>query len=255
MIEAERRIVGRPWIIGHRGASAVAPENTLAAFERAFRDGADGIELDVTLSSEGVPVVIHDDRLERTAASTGWVWRHSIFELKALDTGSWFGPSFAGERIPTLVEALDLAKGRGVVNVEIKSSREADRNGGPSPKELARSVVRVLESHADPSVIVVSSFDPRVLRFVRRMAPEFKRGFLRSSRQFRPWTPFAWWANADYVHPDVALVDEAARFAGGYEKLLVWTVDAPFEQERLASVGVKAIITNRPADARARIVR
>ena len=245
--------MARPWIIGHRGASAIAPENTLAALERAFRDGADGVELDVTLSSEGVPMVIHDDTLERTAGGNGWVWKRSVFDLKSLDAGSWFAPSFASERIPTLVEVLDLAKGRGYVNVEIKSSREAARNGGPSPKALARAVTRVIEAHADPDTIVVSSFDPRVLRRVRAMAPSLALGFLRSSRQFRPWTPLAWWAHADYVHPDIALMDEAARFAGGYEKLLVWTVDGPFEQERLASAGVKAIITNRPAEALARL--
>ena len=245
--------MARPWIIGHRGASAIAPENTLAAFERAFRDGADGIELDVTLSSEGVPMVIHDDTLERTAAGQGWVWKRSVFDLKALDAGSWFGASFSSERIPTLVEVLDLARGRGVVNVEIKSSREAAQNGGPSPKALARAVTRVLDAHAEPGTIVVSSFDPRVLRRVAAMAPSLELGFLRSSRQFRPWTPLAWWAHAHYVHPDVPLVDEAARFAGGYEKLIVWTVDGPFEQERLASAGVKAIITNRPGETRKRL--
>jgi glycerophosphoryl diester phosphodiesterase len=245
--------VARPWIIGHRGASAFAPENTMAAFERAFQAGADGIELDVTLSSEGVPVVIHDDTLMRTAGADGWVWKRSVFELKSLDAGSWFGAGFASEKIPTLAEVLELARGRGVVNVEIKSSRESARNAGPSPKALARAVTRVIETHADPESIVVSSFDPRVLRRVRKLAPALKRGFLRSSRQVRPWTPFAMWACPDYVHPDVALVDEAARWIGGYEKLLVWTVDGSFEQERLASAGVKAIITNRPAEALARL--
>lgn len=243
----------RPWVIGHRGASAIAPENTLAAFERAFADGADGIELDVTLSSEGVPVVIHDDTLRRTTGVEGYVWRRSVFELKALDAGSWFGASFAGERIPTLAEALELAKGRGIVNVEIKSSRESARNGGPSPKALSRAVVRVIEAHAEPGSIVVSSFDPRVLRRVRRLAPGLKRGFLRSARQARPWWPFAWWARPDYLHPDIALMDEAARWMGGYDKLLVWTVDGSFEQERIAAAGVKGIITNRPAAARARL--
>ena len=245
--------MARPLIIGHRGASARAPENTLAAFERAFQDGADGIELDVTLSSEGVPVVIHDDTLNRTAGADGCVWQRSVFELKSLDAGSWFGPEFAGERIPTLAEALELSKGRGLVNVEIKSSWESSRNGGPSPKVLARAVTRVIETHADSESIIVSSFDPRVLRRVRGLAPALKRGFLRSSRQIRPWTPFALWARPDFLHPDVALVDEAARWIGGYEKLLVWTVDGPFEQERLAAAGVKAIITNRPAAALSRL--
>lgn len=243
----------RPWVIGHRGASAIAPENTLSAFERAFRDGADGIELDVTLSKEGVPVVIHDDTLPRTTGTDGWVWSKSIFELKALDAGSWFGTSFANERIPTLAETLDLVRGKGIVNVEIKSSRQADRHGGPPPRELARAVVAVVDAHADPDAIVVSSFDPRVLRHVSRRAPRLKRGFLRSHRQFRWWWPFAAWARPDYFHPDVPLAAAAARWIGGWDKVLVWTVDAAMEQERLAALGVRAIITNRPAETRARL--
>lgn len=243
----------RPWIIAHRGASALAPENTLAAFERGLKDGADGIELDVTLSSEGVPVVIHDDTLVRTAGGEGWVWSKSIFDLKKLDAGAWFpAGGYVNERIPTLAEALEVAAGK-IVNVEIKSSREAAKNGGPSPRTLALATVRVIEAHADPDAIVVSSFDPRVLRHVKRIAPHLKRGFLRSARQFRWWTPFARLAAPDYIHPDVALSAAAANWIGGWDKLLVWTVDAGMEQERLAAAGVKAIITNRPAEALARL--
>ena len=245
----------RPWIIAHRGASAIAPENTLAAFDRGLKDGADGIELDVTLSSEGVPVVIHDDTLTRTAGADGWVWTKSIFELKKLDAGSWFpGGGFANERIPTLADALELAKGK-IVNVEIKSSREASANGGPSPKALARATLRVIEAHADPDAIVVSSFDPRVLRHLKWMAPHLKRGFLRSSRQFRWWKPFARLAAPHYIHPDVVLAEAAAQWIGGWDHLLVWTVDGAIEQERLAAAGVKAIITNRPAEALARLAK
>lgn len=243
----------RPWIIGHRGASAVAPENTLAAFERAFQDGADGVELDVTLSSEGVPVVIHDDTLDRTAGASGFVWTKSIFELKALDAGGWFAPAFAGERIPTLVEAIELAAGRGMVNVEVKSSRHAARHGGPPPKDLARAVLSVIQAHADPETILVSSFDPRILRHLARRAPSLRRGFLRSARQARPWTPFAWWARPHFVHADLPLADEAARWIGGFDRVLVWTVDGGPEQERLAAAGVRGLITNRPAEARRRL--
>ena len=242
-----------PWVIGHRGASAFAPENTLVAFERAMQAGADGIELDVTLSQEGVPVVIHDDTLARTAGSAGWVWAKSIFELKRLDAGSWFAPEFRNERIPTLADTLDLFKGRGLVNVEIKSSREAAHNGGPPPRKLARAVARVLEAHADLDAIIVSSFDPRVLRHMARLLPSVRRGFLRSHRQIRPWSPFAWWAKPHYLHADIPLSEEAARWIGGWDGVLVWTVDGSFDQERLADLGARAIITNRPAEAIARL--
>ena len=245
----------RPWVIAHRGASAVAPENTLAAFDRAFADGADGIELDTTLSAEGVPVVIHDDTLDRTAGRPGYVWTKPVAELRALDAGSWFGASFAGQRIPTLAEVLELARGRGIVNVEIKSGWKSRQHGGPKPRVLAKAVVRVIEAHGDPEQVIVSSFDPRVLRNVRRRAPSIRTGYLRWHKQRRPFAPLAWWAGADFIHPDVPFADEAARHAGGWEKLLVWTVDDGEEQARLAAQGVLGIITNRPAEARKRLAR
>lgn len=231
-----------PWVLGHRGASAHAPENTLAAFELAFREGADGIELDVTLSADGVPVVIHDDFLDRTTGGFGRVWEHGISELKSLDAGSWFGPAFRGEKIPTLAEALDLARGRGIVNVEIKSGRGA-------PAGLAKAVMRTLSTMAEPEWIVVSSFDPRIVRRVR-MARGWTTAFLRSWRQRRlPWRALALLAGADRLHVDAPLVDAAANWIGGYERVMVWTVDSPPEMERLAAAGVRGIITNRPAEA------
>ena len=244
----------RPWIIAHRGASAVAPENTLAAFDRAFQDGADGIELDVALTADGVPVVIHDDDLVRTAGVGGKVHMLTLAELRQYSVGSWFGASFASERIPTLVQVLDLARGRGLVNVEVKSRLWRTLRGEhrvPPVKTLVKSVLRTLSTHADPDAIVVSSFDPRVLRGIRRRDPRWRTGFLRWHRQNAQlhW-PLWKWSGATWFHPDVPLVDRGERWAGGYENVNVWTVDSPDEQRRLASQGVRGLITNRPAEAR-----
>ena len=101
----------QPLVIAHRGFSGVAPENTLAAFRKAIDVGADMFELDVLLSQDEHVVVIHDDTLERTTNGTGKVIDHTLAELQALDAGSWFSPEFAGEPIPTLEDALRLAKG------------------------------------------------------------------------------------------------------------------------------------------------
>ncbi len=229
-----------PLILGHRGASAVAPENTRAAFERAFRDGADGIELDVTLSRDGVPVVIHDDTLDRTTDGRGAVWDRDLADLRRLDAGGWFGAGFRGERIPTLAEALDLARGRGIVNVEIKHGRGA--------RMLVDPVVRVLKAHGREDGIVVSSFDPRILRRLRARDRRWRTAFLRSGGQRRPLWLMAAYAAADFLHPDVRLSETAAKVARGWGRIVVWTVDDEPTARTLAARGVRGLITNRPAE-------
>ncbi|MBI5967686.1 MAG: hypothetical protein HY882_07510, partial [Deltaproteobacteria bacterium] len=107
-------------VIAHRGFSGAAPENTLTAFQKAIEVGSDMIELDVHLSKDGEVVVIHDDSLERTSNGRGKVGDYPLQELKKFDAGSWFGPKFSGERIPTLKEVLELTQGKILVNIEIK---------------------------------------------------------------------------------------------------------------------------------------
>src|SRR5512136_1224893 len=108
----------RPLNIGHRGASAAAPQNTLAAFRKAMELGADGVELDVQLSADGAVVVIHDFTVDKATDGTGRVAAKTLAELKALDAGSRFSPQFAGERIPTLAEVFEAIDGKLLVNVE-----------------------------------------------------------------------------------------------------------------------------------------
>ncbi len=107
-------------VIAHRGNSSEAPENTLAAINEAFALGADMVEVDVHLSRDGVPVVIHDETVDRTTNGTGLVSGMTLAELKALDAGSWVSPRYAGERIPTLGEALQAAKGKGRLLLDLK---------------------------------------------------------------------------------------------------------------------------------------
>src|SRR5215218_3697295 len=102
MFGRTERPTGRPLIVGHRGAMGYAPENTFAAYERAVALGADAVECDVHLSADGVPVVIHDHTLDRTTSGRGLVRDHTLAQLRALDAGAFFGPEFAGQRLPTL---------------------------------------------------------------------------------------------------------------------------------------------------------
>ena len=111
------------WVVGHRGAMGHCPENTLASFERGLELGADWIELDVHLSRDDALVVIHDETVDRTTNGHGAVRDHTLAELKALDAGGWFGPEYAGQRIPTLDEVLAWARQRDtIVDIEIKNA-------------------------------------------------------------------------------------------------------------------------------------
>jgi glycerophosphoryl diester phosphodiesterase len=116
-----------PICLGHRGSSGYAPENTLPAFELAVRQGADMLELDVTLSKDGEVVVIHDDTVDRTSDGSGLVNNLTVSELKKLDFGSWFARAYAGVRIPTLAEVLDLVKGRCLLDIELKAGVQFNR--------------------------------------------------------------------------------------------------------------------------------
>ena len=144
-------------IIGHRGASADAPENTLAAFRRAAENGADGIELDVRLSGDGDVVVIHDATVDRTTNGQGSVASMTVAELQALDAGS-------GEYIPTLDEVFALFGDSFLYNVELKGSGARDRG-------LEAAVAELITTHNLERQVVVSSFNQFSLRRARRLLP------------------------------------------------------------------------------------
>src|SRR5512147_906066 len=151
---------GRPLVLGHRGASADAPENTLAAFRLALEQGADGVELDAWRCASGEVVVFHDQDARRLAGSPLRVERASLPELQALDVGAWKGERFRGERIPRLEEALEVL-GAAVVNVELKSAHP------PGDPRLALAVARILRSRGAVERALVSSFDWTLLAAFR----------------------------------------------------------------------------------------
>ncbi|MBU6283841.1 glycerophosphodiester phosphodiesterase, partial [bacterium] len=126
--------------MAHRGASAECPENTLVAFRRAMELGANMIECDLQLTADGHVVVFHDWSLERTTDGSGTVRDQPLAVLRSLDAGSWKEPRFAGERVPTLEEALDATAGRVGLNLELKSLRAEGL--------LALSALRIVEQHA-----------------------------------------------------------------------------------------------------------
>lgn len=227
------------FLYAHRGASAEAPENTLAAFRRAVEVGADGIELDVHLSADGIPVVIHDETLERTTDGTGPIAAWSVGELRALDAGSWFDGHFAGEAVPTLEETLRLLSGRLRLNLEVKEPR-----AGLAILELLRSF-----PHADA---VISSFDYGVLARLRRAAPELPLAMLQESGDWHRGVARAEALRAAAFHPHVDLVSRPLLAVCRRLQLPVfaWTVDAPARARALARMGAAGLFTNDPAGLR-----
>jgi glycerophosphoryl diester phosphodiesterase len=162
-------MIGRAFmVIAHRGASAYAPENTVAAFDLALGMGARHLELDVEATSDGHIVVIHDDTVDRTSDGSGPVTGHTLEALQGLDAGSWFGARFAGERIPTLDAVLDRYRGRAHLHAEIK---------GRSP-HLARRTADLVRQHGMVDGVTVTSFQIGRLEEVRAHAPELATGWL-----------------------------------------------------------------------------
>jgi len=155
-------------VIAHRGASSYAPENTLAAFDLAIEMGAHHIELDVHATADGAVVVIHDDSVDRTTDGSGLVATQSLAALRKLDAGSWFGPKFAGERIPTLDEVLSRYIGRAHVHVEIK---------GRSPN-LSKRTADLIREHGMAGQATITSFQSVRLEEIRAHAPELPTGWL-----------------------------------------------------------------------------
>jgi glycerophosphoryl diester phosphodiesterase len=230
----------QPLVIAHRGASADAIENTLAAFRLARTQGADGVELDVMRCATGEVVVFHDDELERLGKRAGLTRSTSLAELRTIDLGG-------GERIPLLDEVLEEL-GPLLVNIELKSqSRFADDG-------LASAVAEVVARHDAAARALVSSFDPWLLARFRRRAPAIATGLLFAHDQSLPlrraWTAPLLAPTA--LHPEAVLVDACsvrAWHARGYA-LNVWTVDDAAELRLLAALGVDGVITNRPNFAR-----
>jgi len=236
-------------VIAHRGFSGIAPENTLAAMRRAIEAGADRVEFDVLLTRDGVPVVIHDPELDRTTDGRGPVAAKTLAQIRALDAGRWFHPQFAAERIPMLEEALVECAGRIAVNVEIKGEA-VDPGSLDDPEGVEARVVAALRRHGLGESAAVSSFEPRALERVRRLAPEIPLQSLYNRDLHRDLGPVevcaacgagAFNCSVEEVNP--RWIVEAHR-AG--LRVNVYTSDDPEEVENLVSLGVDGIFTNRP---------
>lgn len=237
------RDVRLPRIIGHRGVAARAPENTLAGFRKAAALGLEWVEFDVRLTADGHPIVIHDAALDRTTDGCGPVAEASFEEVRALDAGSWFGPDHAGERVPSLEEAIELIAGLGLgACVEIK----------PDPRrrvEAGRTVMVVLGRcwpRGRPRPLA-SSFDPAILAAARGVAPSWPIAFLMR-RPTPRWRAKAKALGCRTVHcrHDGLTRRSVRRLKAAGLPLAVYTVNEPARACVLLEWGVDSIITDAP---------
>ena len=229
--------------IAHRGFSTLYPENTLRSFSKAIEAGCDMIELDVQLTVDGEIVVFHDFMLERTTDGTGELSRATITELRELDAGSWRGERFAGERIPTLREAIELTRGRVGLVIEIKA-RNGDSFKGMNER-LCVELSRLLSRMGDRSGCVVASFSRACLGRMGALLPGWERALICfDMKRVNKAVRFGEGIIVFKEKVDASLVRRAH---GEGLWICPWTVDDVDEMRRLTTLGVDAIASNDPA--------
>jgi glycerophosphoryl diester phosphodiesterase len=221
------------WRIGHRGACGHAPENTLASMRKALEIGVDGFEFDIQLSKDGIPVIIHDDTLERTTNGKGKVSDLTLKELKELDAGN-------GEKIPTLQDAIDMVDKRTRLFIELK----AEESTKPVAEIVSSAVKNMGWAYEQ---FFICSFDHRQIAESRKLIPKVRTcavlvGIPVTLAQIAIEAG-AWGLSTAVYHTNQALVDDA-RTRG--LKTMVWTADKPEEIAKGRALNVDGIISNYP---------
>jgi glycerophosphoryl diester phosphodiesterase len=237
----------RTLVIGHRGASREAPENTLSSFRLAFAQGADGIEADFRLTGDGEIVCLHDDSTGRTAGVDLPVGQSSWEELRRLEVGGWKGERWRGERIPSLKEVLLALPAGKSLFIELKSG----------PEIIPRLAATLAEAGADPERIRLLSFSAELIGVLKERLAAFRACWLTDYRFRGAWHPSRQEVldtlrrcRADgLASRSRAILDQGfvAALRQESREIHVWTVDAAPEARRLAALGVDSIMTNRPA--------
>ena len=235
--------ISQPVIFAHRGASAHAPENTLAAFELALTQNADAIELDVKLSADGRAVVIHDSTVDRTTGSQGRVKDLTFAQLKTLDAGSFFSETYRGEKIPSLEEVFEAVGKRTFINVELTNYT--------TPRDsLVETVCMLVKQFGLQERVMFSSFFASNLSKARAYLPDVPRGLLAFDGWLGAWARSFGFNFGKYqaLHPYLKDVtpEQVQRVHRLNRRIHVWTVNAAEDMRRLFHWGVDAIFTDDP---------
>lgn len=232
-----------PKVIGHRGAKAYAPENTLASIHAAADLGVEWVEVDVKLTKDSEAIIFHDEELERCTGAQGLVKDFTLEEIRELDAGSWYGESFIGEKIPTLEELLNVVLERGMnVNLEIKPCPGRERETAEVMLDLA---TRIWPDDQPPPL--VSSFQHVSLETAFDMMPEWPRGFLID--EYQP----NWKEVADYLkvstlnfNGNTTKRDVVEEYMEYGKPLLVYTINQPDKARELLRWGVDSFFSDNP---------
>jgi glycerophosphoryl diester phosphodiesterase len=237
---------GTSLVIAHRGASSLAPENTMAAICAAIELGVDIVEVDVHRSADGELVVVHDSTVDRTTDGEGRVSRLTLEELKALDAGSWFKSSFREERIPTLREVLEAVGDRAIVLIELKAKR------------IELQTIELVQELGMSHQVMIQSFDSHQIQIVNQNAPDIPTFLLvyKPRHSSQPERAARWMISvAQYVGasgigirgkwftPELLALAEEEDL-----QVFVWTVNSQPRLRKFIEAGVHGIITNRPQD-------
>jgi glycerophosphoryl diester phosphodiesterase len=230
-----------PWIrIAHRGASGSAPENTLAAFEKAIEIGVDAVELDLHGTADGEVVVIHDTSLDRTTNHCGRINQTILETIKRADAGGWFASEFVGERVPTLVEALECIAKKTIAVLEIKDPL------------IGETVVEKIRETHTPDLTLIISFHTAVLQTVRLLEPRIPTGWLIGNHN-NPASPVQLCQQLGKLGSNLLNVNHqliTAEFAYEVQRrgiaLWCWTVDDISRMREMKAFGVQGITSNHP---------
>jgi len=226
-------------ITAHRGASAAAPENTLASIQGAIDQGADYAEIDVQETRDGMVVVVHDSDLKKLGGPGTKIWNATAEELRQVDIGSWFDPQFSDQRVPTLAEVLSLAKGKIRVNIELKFYGHNDR--------LEERVAEIVEEHGMQDDIIVMSLEQSMVAKMKSLRPQWTVGLLTAVAKGDLTR-----LDADFFAVNLKMADRSfIQTAHGRDKqVFAWTVNDPLMMSTMIGRGVDNLITDKPALAR-----
>jgi glycerophosphoryl diester phosphodiesterase len=218
-----------------------APENTLPAFRNAFEKGADGVELDVRLTSDGQLVVFHDRSLGRSCYGRGLVTNTTLEEMRSLDVGEWYSPGFRGTQAPTLDEVFELLPHHYLINVEMKAVIDGMRL-------IAHRVAEVIRRHQRWGSTLVASFNPISLWELRKIEPDIMRGYIWSRRHPPPIRSrcFSRLVRAQWYDPanDSYNPGLMRKMRAQGVRTLAWDVDFGCDLSRMASARLDAAVTN-----------
>ena len=234
----------RPLLLAHRGFSGRYPENSPLAFQMAVEQtGADGFESDVQLTRDGVPVVFHDIRVDRTSNGSGYIRERTYAELAELDIGAWKDPAFAGQRIWTLDQLLDFCGETGrLLNLELKNA-EVLYEG------LEQRVIGAVCARRMQDRVFVSSFNHVSMQRFKELCPEIETGLLYG-KPLLHMDRYLAGSNADNIHPDYRLLQNFPDLEGVFRargmKIYTWTVNEEADMRDMLRRGVDGVITNHP---------